>query len=146
MARPTGIAFELAHGDQKLLDIGIALVLKPTLLLLDEPTAGMSPDERRDPALIKKLWKEFDLTLVFIEHDMDMVFGIAEVVRPAAGRAAGRGNARTDPRQQTGDHRLPGRRFLMESILKAVGLNTFYDRSHILFDVSIEVVPGRPFA
>jgi branched-chain amino acid transport system ATP-binding protein len=75
-------AFELAHGDQKLLDIGIALALKPTLLLLDEPTAGMSPDERHQMrVLIKKLWKEFDLTLVFIEHDMDMVFGIAQVVR-----------------------------------------------------------------
>ncbi len=75
-------AFELAHGDQKLLDIGIALALKPTLLLLDEPTAGMSPEERHQMrVLIKKLWKEFELTLVFIEHDMDMVFGIAQVVR-----------------------------------------------------------------
>ncbi len=75
-------AFELAHGDQKLLDIGIALALEPRLLLLDEPTAGMSPDERqltRD--LVLKLWKEFDLTLIFIEHDMDTVFGIAQVVR-----------------------------------------------------------------
>ncbi|MCF8125073.1 MAG: ABC transporter ATP-binding protein [Desulfotignum sp.] len=75
-------AFELAHGDQKLLDIGIALALKPNLLLLDEPTAGMSPEERlqtRD--LIKKLWKQFNLTLLFIEHDMDMVFDIAQVVR-----------------------------------------------------------------
>ena len=76
------LAFELAHGDQKLLDIGIALVLEPQLLLLDEPTAGMSPEERqRTRELIKKLWKAYDLTLVFIEHDMDMVFGIAEKVR-----------------------------------------------------------------
>ncbi|HMK36534.1 MAG TPA: ABC transporter ATP-binding protein [Desulfomonilaceae bacterium] len=75
-------AFELAHGDQKLLDIGIALGLEPKLLLLDEPTAGMSPDERqltRD--LIKRLWEEFQLTLIFIEHDMDIVFGIAQIVR-----------------------------------------------------------------
>ncbi|MBN2333854.1 MAG: ABC transporter ATP-binding protein [Deltaproteobacteria bacterium] len=76
------LAYELAHGDQKLLDIGIALALRPRLLLLDEPTAGMSPEEREvTRSLIKKLWKEFDLTLVFIEHDMDMVFGIAETVR-----------------------------------------------------------------
>jgi len=76
------LAFELAHGDQKLLDIGIALVLEPQLLLLDEPTAGMSPEERqRTRELIKKLWKAYDLTLVFIEHDMDMVFGIAQKVR-----------------------------------------------------------------
>ena len=76
------LAFELSHGDQKLLDIGIALVLEPQLLLLDEPTAGMSPEERhRTRDMIKKLWKAYDLTLVFIEHDMDMVFGIAQKVR-----------------------------------------------------------------
>ncbi|MGD9817790.1 MAG: ABC transporter ATP-binding protein [Desulfomonilaceae bacterium] len=75
-------AFELAHGDQKLLDIGIALALRPKLLLLDEPTSGMSPDERLlTRNLVKKLWKEFNLTLIFIEHDMDTVFGIAQTVR-----------------------------------------------------------------
>lgn len=75
-------AFELSHGDQKLLDIGIALGLEPRLLLLDEPTSGMSPDERqltRD--LITNLRKGYDLTMVFIEHDMDTVFGIAEIIR-----------------------------------------------------------------
>jgi branched-chain amino acid transport system ATP-binding protein len=73
------MAFELAHGDQKLLDIGIALVLEPKLLLLDEPTAGMSPEERQlTRQLIKSLWNRYRLTLIFIEHDMDMVFGIAE--------------------------------------------------------------------
>jgi len=76
------LAYELAHGDQKLLDIGIALALRPRLLLLDEPTAGMSPEERQiTRRLIKKLWQEFNLSLVFIEHDMDMVFGIADTVR-----------------------------------------------------------------
>ena len=76
------LAFELAHGDQKMLDIGIALALRPNLLLLDEPTAGMSPEERlHTKELILKLWKKFDLALVFIEHDMDMVFGIAQTVR-----------------------------------------------------------------
>jgi len=75
-------AFELAHGDQKLLDIGMALALEPKLLLLDEPTAGMSPDERElTRELIRGLWKEFNLTLIFIEHDMDTVFGIAQTVR-----------------------------------------------------------------
>jgi len=75
-------AFELAHGDQKLLDIGVALALEPELILMDEPTAGMSPEERvLTRELIRKLWKEYNLTMVFIEHDMDMVFGIAQVVR-----------------------------------------------------------------
>ena len=75
-------AYELAHGDQKLLDIGIALALEPNLLLLDEPTAGMSPEERiQTTRLIKKLWKQYNLTLIFIEHDMDLVFEIAEWIR-----------------------------------------------------------------
>ncbi len=76
------LAYELAHGDQKLLDIAIALGLRPRLLLLDEPTAGMSPEERAlMRKLIKQLWKDYNLTLIFIEHDMDTVFGVAQVVR-----------------------------------------------------------------
>lgn len=75
-------AFELSHGDQKVLDIAIALTMKPKLLLLDEPTAGMSPDERvKMTHLIKEIHDEFKLTTVFVEHDMDMVFGIADIIR-----------------------------------------------------------------
>jgi len=76
------VSSTLAHGDQKLLDIGIALALQPDLLLLDEPTAGMSPDERWNTvAMIQKLWKTRDMTVVFIEHDMDMVFSISQKIR-----------------------------------------------------------------
>ncbi len=72
----------LAHGDQKLLDIGIALGLKPRLLLVDEPTAGMSPEERKLAIeLLQKLWKEMGMTLIFIEHDMDLVFSISQIIR-----------------------------------------------------------------
>jgi branched-chain amino acid transport system ATP-binding protein len=72
----------LAHGDQKLLDIGVALGLEPDLLLMDEPTAGMSPEERWNTvAMIQKLWKARKMTVVFIEHDMDMVFSISQKVR-----------------------------------------------------------------
>jgi branched-chain amino acid transport system ATP-binding protein len=75
-------ASELSHGDQKVLDIAIALTLNPKILLLDEPTAGMAPDERiKMMALLKELHEYFQLTTVFIEHDMDMVFGIAQVIR-----------------------------------------------------------------
>ena len=75
-------ASELSHGDQKILDIAIALTLNPKILLLDEPTAGMAPDERiKMMHLLRELHEYFQLTTVFIEHDMDMVFGIAQVIR-----------------------------------------------------------------
>ena len=72
----------LSHGDQKLLDIAVTLALEPTMILLDEPTAGMSPDERFSTIeLIAKLWKAMNLTLLFIEHDMDIVFNHAQLIR-----------------------------------------------------------------
>ncbi len=68
------LSANLSHGDQKLLDIALALVLKPRVLLLDEPTAGMGPDERwRMIDKVHQLWAQ-KITLVFIEHDMDIVF------------------------------------------------------------------------
>jgi len=72
----------LSHGDQKLLDIAVTLALEPTVILLDEPTAGMSPDERFSTIeMVAKLWKEMNLTLLFIEHDMDIVFNHAQLIR-----------------------------------------------------------------
>ncbi|NJD90759.1 MAG: ABC transporter ATP-binding protein [Geobacter sp.] len=88
-------AFELSHGDQKVLDIAIALTMKPKLLLLDEPTAGMSPDERvKMTHMIRNIHEEFKLTTVFVEHDMDMVFGIADIIRVLVhGELIAEGNA-----------------------------------------------------
>jgi branched-chain amino acid transport system ATP-binding protein len=72
----------LSHGDQKLLDIAIALALEPKVLLLDEPTAGMGPDERwRMIERVRGLWEKRSLTLIFIEHDMDIVFKVASSIR-----------------------------------------------------------------
>jgi len=69
----------LSHGDQKLLDIGLALAMSPKMLLLDEPTAGMGPDERwRMIEKVSSLWRQEGLTVLFIEHDMDIVFKIAQ--------------------------------------------------------------------
>ncbi|MBC7800874.1 MAG: ABC transporter ATP-binding protein [Gemmatimonadaceae bacterium] len=76
------LASNLAHGDQKLLDIALALAGKPRVLLLDEPTAGMGPDERWQMiAKVQRLWEVQRMTLVFIEHDMDIVFRIAQTIQ-----------------------------------------------------------------
>lgn len=72
----------LAHGDQKLLDIGISLASNPGLILLDEPTAGMSPQETvKTTELVKKLAKDRGMTVLLIEHDMNVVFSISETIR-----------------------------------------------------------------
>lgn len=72
----------LAHGDQKRLELGIALSVHPSLLLLDEPTQGMSPRETVETTeLIQKLVRQHGLTLLFVEHDMSVVFGISDSVR-----------------------------------------------------------------
>ena len=77
--RIDAVASSLAHGDRKQLDLAVALALEPRLLLLDEPTAGMSVVEtERCIALIERLARERDLVLLFTEHDMKAVFAIAD--------------------------------------------------------------------
>jgi branched-chain amino acid transport system ATP-binding protein len=69
----------LSYGLQKQLELGITLASEPQVLLLDEPTAGMSPQETADTiALVGRIVRERGLTLLFTEHDMDVVFSIAE--------------------------------------------------------------------
>lgn len=73
------LASNLSHGDQRLLEIGIALAGKPKLLLLDEPTSGMSPMEtERTTQLIKQLAQE--VAVVLVEHDMEVVMSISEKI------------------------------------------------------------------
>ena len=69
----------LPYGEQRLLEIARALATKPKLLLLDEPAAGMNPQESDDlMRFIQRIRKEFDLTILLIEHDMKVVMGICE--------------------------------------------------------------------
>lgn len=69
----------LSHGDQKVLEIAIALGNRPELLILDEPTAGMSPEETAVTLqLMNRLSGELGLTILFCEHDMSLVFSIAD--------------------------------------------------------------------
>ena len=70
---------ELAHGDQRVVEIALALAMNPRLLLLDEPTAGMGDAETEHMvALIRRLHEERKLSILFIEHDMSIVFGLAQ--------------------------------------------------------------------
>lgn len=70
---------ELAHGDQRATEIAMALALRPRLLLLDEPTAGMGDQETYEIAkLIRRLHRDNKFTVVLIEHDMRLVFHLAD--------------------------------------------------------------------
>lgn len=73
------IASTLAQGDRKRLELAMALALGTRVLLLDEPTAGMSPEETLATVeLIESLWRSEGLTVIITEHDMDVVFRLAQ--------------------------------------------------------------------
>jgi len=75
------LAKNLPYGDQRRLEIARALAANPTLVLLDEPTAGMNPQETRElMAFIQRLREELGLTIFLIEHDMKVVMGISDRV------------------------------------------------------------------
>lgn len=75
------LASTLSHGDRKYLEIGIALSTNPKLLLLDEPTAGMSPAETvLAMKLIRDLRDQLNLTILLVEHDMNVVMNISDEV------------------------------------------------------------------
>ena len=75
------VARSLSHGDQRLLEVAIALAAKPRLLFLDEPTAGMNPVERsRILETIRELSQTGEVTFAIVEHDMDIVFSLSDRV------------------------------------------------------------------
>jgi branched-chain amino acid transport system ATP-binding protein len=72
-------ASTLPHGDQRLLELAMALAQKPGLLLVDEPTQGLSPEDTEAAvALIRQLTRARTLTILLVEHDMDVVFNLAD--------------------------------------------------------------------
>ncbi len=94
-------AAELAHGEQRQLEIAMALATEPSMLLLDEPIAGMGRDETgRMVDLLRKLGD--DVTILLVEHDMDVVFALADRITVLVkGRAIASGppaEIRADPR------------------------------------------------
>jgi branched-chain amino acid transport system ATP-binding protein len=73
------LASEISHGNQKLLEIAMAMAIKPKLLFLDEPTAGVNPAEKNKILnFISQLKNKEKIAIVIVEHDMDVVFRLAE--------------------------------------------------------------------
>jgi len=72
-------ASALPYGDKRRLELGIALASEPSLLLMDEPTAGMSPEETAATVdLVEDLQADLDLTIMLVEHDMEVVFRVSD--------------------------------------------------------------------
>ena len=97
LASDTGkLAGELSHGQQQWLEIGMALALRPQLLLLDEPTAGMSPEETFKTGELIKSFNAEGMTVLAVEHDMAFVRQIAQRVTVLhLGEVFARGNLET---------------------------------------------------
>ena len=156
-------AHELAYGDVKRLELAVALAGEPRLLLMDEPTAGMAPAERRDlMALTRSLVQERQLSVLFTEHSMDVVFEHADrVLVLARGRPIALGTplqVREDERVQSvylGQGRLMAaspresgmpQSFPDEPLLQVQGLSAGYGAARVLFDVSLQVGRGEVVA
>lgn len=97
------MAEDLGYGEQRRLDLALALVGRPGVLLLDEPMAGLSVQESLDLARhLKALTSRWDVSVLLVEHDMDVVFGISDVVTVfELGRVIASGEpatVRADPR------------------------------------------------
>jgi branched-chain amino acid transport system ATP-binding protein len=102
--RENGLVGELSHGDQRATEIMMALALRPRLLLLDEPTAGMGDQETYNVTrLIRRLHRDEKLTIVLIEHDMRVVFHLADRILVLA---EGRMLAEGTPQQIAADERV----------------------------------------
>ena len=140
-------ARDLAHGEQRALEIAMALAADPQLLLLDEPTAGMSPEETRVMMdLIVKLAGE--RTVILVEHKMKLVMGISERIMvlhhgellaegtPDEIRAERRGASASISASGSTEAMAP-------PMLQISKLNAWYGPSHVLQDISLQVGRGR---
>ncbi len=95
---------ELSHGDQRAAEIAMALALRPRLLLLDEPTAGMGEQETYEiTQLVRRLHKDAKLTILLIEHDMRVIFHLADRITVLAEGAL---LAEGTPQQIAADERV----------------------------------------
>jgi branched-chain amino acid transport system ATP-binding protein len=153
--RLTTVAANLSHGDQRLLEIAIALATGPELLLLDEPLAGLAALDRiRVAGLIRALRRS--ATIVLIDHDIDQVLalsdritvlhqgrviaegGPAEIQRNAEVQTAYLGQLKIAAVTHAVQHDAAA-----PPLLRVEGVDAFYGKSHVLHGVSLEVFPGE---
>ncbi len=149
------VAANLSHGDQRLLEIAIALATRPELLLLDEPLAGLAAHERgRVADLIRALHRS--LAIVLIDHDIDQVLALSDRITVLhQGRVIAEGEPaeiQQNAEVQTaylghlalasGTAATSARR-VGEPLLSVRGVNTFYGKSHVLHGVSLDVFEGE---
>ncbi len=158
--RETAPAGTLAHGEQRQLEVGLALATQPKLLLLDEPMAGMGPDEaERMIGLIDSLRQT--VTVLLIEHDMDAVFRLADRISVlvfgriiATGASVAIRNNAEVKRAYLGDEAetltsvgepLPLRQCTTSSapLLKVDSLATAYGASQVLFGIGLTIHQGE---
>jgi ABC-type branched-subunit amino acid transport system ATPase component len=151
------IAANLSHGDQRLLEMAIALATSPRLLMLDEPLAGLSPAERtRTVRLIRSLAGEH--TIVLIEHDIDRVLELSDRITVMhQGKVIAQGSPEEIQRNQAVQEAYLGHAQLEEVrlaaraprakagevLLSVDALNAYYGKGHVLRDVSLEVREGE---
>jgi branched-chain amino acid transport system ATP-binding protein len=149
------IAMNISHGDQRLLEIGITLAMKPELLMLDEPLAGLAAKERvKIAGLIRALAGEH--TVILIDHDIDQILNISDRITVLAqGKVIAEGSPdeiKANPlvqeayiggfdRKHLVSH--PPQRRTDVPLLEVERINTAYGKSHILHDVSLTVYPGE---
>lgn len=153
---------ELAYGDVKRVELAMALASQPELLLMDEPTAGMAPAERRElMTLVEQLARRHNMGVLFTEHSMDVVFAHADrVIVLARGRIVAMDSPeaiRANPDVQrvyfgTADQGEPVRKpaayksAAQQPLLTVSSLNAWYGAAHTLFDVSLSLRQGEVLA
>ena len=134
----------LSHGEKRALELAIALAMKPVLLLLDEPMAGIGREEtERQVELLLRL--KGQVTMVLVEHDMAAVFALADRISVLIrGRLLMTGNRRRRARRPAGRCRLSRRTDgVSAAVLTVETLKAAYGAAQVLFDVSFSVGEGE---
>ena len=134
---------ELPYGQQRLLEIAIALSLKPRVLLLDEPAAGVPATEAHHiHDVLSRLPK--DIAILIIEHDMDVIFRFAhEIIVLVQGRVLDARRAGSNRRRSGSARGLSGADGRMSAGLKVEGLVAGYGETVVLDGISLRNAAGR---